>query len=366
MNNDTEFHNNGFDGSVEMDASTGSTRPTRTSRIASTTASAMPTSTITPDMMAVAHKIRDRALVLEEERRRVRSTEPILADLHERNFREQAINNRRRKHMLERVNERNAVELEIFGVRDAISDHQNNAKATDKETTASEERLRILLENRHHETVTFYGPNLARMETYANALETVVESKERDFEQRHLRLEGIRTELANSKAEETRIRRETKNVRETMARDEKDGNQNATRKQEDGEMTALSKRVRETIEQVCLFVRYEYQLRVWYACWKCSFCCYVPFSNCCCSCDNNLYSSPSFFVMVVPCRIYSFIRNSCFALLFVLRNQSFDYFSFFSSTEIRPPKETQTSTNGVQSGQRGDALVGRKTHRNDR
>ena len=235
------------------------------------------------DMMAVATRIQERARILMEERRKVIDQEQVLIELRTARHQEQAINDRRRKHLLERLNERNAVELEIFDVRDAIHDHKENTEVAEQQTIESEQRIELLVEKRTHETTAFYGPNHAQMESYSVALKTVVESKERDIERRRKRLESIRGELANSKTQEESIRRETETIREAMTirgyeygtggdrdgattttSDTNNGNRNSKSNgagssnglkkkmigQEDEDITILSKRVRETIDRV--------------------------------------------------------------------------------------------------------------------
>ena len=232
------------------------------------------------DMMAVATRIQERARILMEERSKVKSTEPILLELRMAREKEQAINDRRRKHLLESINERNGVELGIFDLRDAIQDLNENIRVAQQKRIESTERIRVRMEERIQDATAFYGPNLAQMECYAKVLETVVESKERAVERRRKRLQKLRDELANSKTNEERIRRETETtIREAnMLREQggntgsssrsngngninrsnsnSNGNKKALGRQEDEEITVLSKRVRETIDQVraCIYL----------------------------------------------------------------------------------------------------------------
>mmetsp|Transcript_43533 Transcript_43533/g.49294 ORF Transcript_43533/g.49294 Transcript_43533/m.49294 type:complete len:315 (+) Transcript_43533:82-1026(+) len=227
------------------------------------------------DMMAVATRIQERARILTEERRKVQETDEVLTDLRRTLDKEKTINSRRRKHLLERINERNNVELEIFETQDTIDDNNRNVELFNQQRIESEERIKNLLKERTEEAVSFYGPNLAQMESYVKALEKVVLSKERVREQRRQRLETIRNEFEKAKTEEENIRQETDTIREDI-RCRKEGdtvcgpvndtvtttNTNATTNssiissssnerigRDIEEIAVLSKRVREIIEQ---------------------------------------------------------------------------------------------------------------------
>ena len=156
-------------------------------------------SSIGMDMMAVATRIQERARILTEERRKVKDTDEILIELRQTRDQEQKINNRRRKNLLECINERNNVELEIFEVQDKIDDSNRNIELYDQQRIESKERIENLMNQRTKETTTFYGPNLAQMESYTKALENVVTTKERVIEQRRTRLETMRNELERAK-----------------------------------------------------------------------------------------------------------------------------------------------------------------------
>jgi hypothetical protein len=237
------------------------------------------------DMMAVARRIQERALVLDDEQCRVRATEPILLDLCKTLKKEQARNDEQRRELLLKTNERNVVELEIFGVKDSIKEHLKQATAMDQEILHAEEIIAELVTRRTQTTKKVYGPNLASMETYTRVLETIVGSKEKAVEAWNNRLEGIRVQLEDSKTRNENINRETKDTEEAIDREQRqqqrigsggvvhddddddddnnddDGSTSETNYsdngtnssaigQEDKEITALSKEVREAIEKV--------------------------------------------------------------------------------------------------------------------
>jgi DNA repair exonuclease SbcCD ATPase subunit len=245
-------------------------------------------SSIGMDMMAVATRIQERARILTEERRKVKDTDEILIELRQTRDKEQKINNRRRKNLLECINERNNVELEIFDVQDKIDDYNMNIELYNQQRIESKERIKNLIDKRTMETTTFYGPNLAQMESYTKALENVVTTKERVIEQRRTRLETMRNELERAKTKEHNINQETERIREDIRRRRQGGrgevttggggpndttnnknssssNNNKAMEQDVEEITVLSKRVRETIDQVRviqlnLFVSIDYSL----------------------------------------------------------------------------------------------------------
>jgi hypothetical protein len=234
----------------------------------------MGSSSIGMDMMAVATRIQERARILTEERRKVKNTDEILIELRQTRDKEQKINNRRRKNLLECINERNNVELEIFDVQDTIDDYNMNIELYNQQRIESEERIENLINKRTKETTTLYGPNLAQMESYTKALENVVMTKERVIEQRRTRLETMRNELERAKTEEQNINQETETIREDIHLRQGGGevipgdsrgpndtnnknnsssnnnNNNKAMERDVEEINVLSKRVRETIDQV--------------------------------------------------------------------------------------------------------------------
>ncbi|OEU16975.1 hypothetical protein FRACYDRAFT_239572 [Fragilariopsis cylindrus CCMP1102] len=175
-------------------------------------------SSIGMDMMAVATRIQERARILTEERRKVKDTDEILIELRQTRDQEQKINNRRRKNLLECINERNNVELEIFDVQDKIDDSNRNIELYNQQRMESKERIENLMNQRTKETRTFYGPNLAQMESYTKALENVVTTNERVIEQRRTRLETMRHELERAKTQEQNINQDTETIREDIRR----------------------------------------------------------------------------------------------------------------------------------------------------
>ena len=238
-----------------------------------------PTEVIGNDMMAVARRIRERARILDDERRKVRETEAALRDLREKHDRERSINDRQRQRLLQWTNERNAVELEIFRVEDAIGGHARTARALEEETRRSEARIEKLERERTDRTTILYAPNLARMEMFLAVLEDLVESKAAVAEKRQKRLEDLRAELEDAKRREESIIRQTRNLEDAIYReegaypggsttDEESKTETNTMKKEDHEITALSKRVREAIEEVRVAHRTTMILEVWIKCYK--------------------------------------------------------------------------------------------------
>ena len=220
------------------------------------------------DMMAVARRIRERARVLQDEQRKAEAIRCALLDLHQTREIEIATNNRQRRCFLQSTNERNAVELELFAVQESIEDCRKRARAMDQETLESEERIRKLTDQRLQQTKSFYGPNIAKMDTYTKVLETIVESKQKAMEARQKRFEELRAQLKDSKEREECLLRETKEIQGTIDHGEQidrrsrvgDGTdadeQSKGEKQqsvigrEDLEITALSNKVREAITTV--------------------------------------------------------------------------------------------------------------------
>ena len=172
------------------------------------------------------------------------------------------------------------MELEIFDVQDTINRHRVKGDVFDQQRMESVGRIETMLQKRTEETMSFYGPNLARMELYAKTLEDVVLTKERIANQRQQRLRTIRNELEQAERDEDTICTETDMIRVDMRRrrggggggtveDDKednngddsikhkknfDNNSNHSKhknRQDDSEAIGiLSKKIRETIEQV--------------------------------------------------------------------------------------------------------------------
>lgn len=71
-------------------------------------------SSIGMGMMSIVTGIQERALTLTEELRKIKEIDEVLVDLSATRDRERSINSRRRKHLLERVQERNEVNIISF------------------------------------------------------------------------------------------------------------------------------------------------------------------------------------------------------------------------------------------------------------
>ena len=210
-------------------------------------------------------RIQERAQVLQDERKKAEAKRIVLLDLCQKRDVEKTTNEKQRKRLLQATNERNSVELEIMGVRESIEDCWKRAKTMEEETRESEERIRKLEENRAESTESFYGPNLAKMETFLKVLETIVDSKEKVVEARRKRIEDLRTRLEDSKEKEETILRETQETKLAINREEGVHNDETDEEstesesgkkrisviaQKDNEIDNLSSRVRETIEMV--------------------------------------------------------------------------------------------------------------------
>lgn len=231
------------------------------------------TTTIGNDMMDVARRIRDRARVLEDEQKKAEATRDVLRELYKKRDKEKAINDRYRKRLLQITNERNAVELEVFGCHESIGDCEKQTRAMEQETLESEETIRKLLQRRTEQTKSFYGPNLAKMETFVEVLQNIVESKEKAEEAKRKRVEDLRVQIKDSKKREGSILRETKDAEKVIDREQRigssganvDADEKSTKSEtsnksgnngntdigrDDQEITNLSRKVRDAIEEV--------------------------------------------------------------------------------------------------------------------
>ncbi len=220
------------------------------------------------DMMAVARRIRERAQILKDEKQKAEKIRGVLLDICKKRDAEIAINNRQRRRLLQATNERNEVELEIFEVQESIEDCRNKARAMGQETLESEERIRSLGERRTEQAISFYGPNMAKMDTFIKVFEDIVESKAKAVEARRKHLEELRSEIKVSKEREKEILRKTKEIKELIDLEEKiddeSGDDTKDERQskgskysggirkEDEEIIALASKVRETIAVVSL------------------------------------------------------------------------------------------------------------------
>ncbi len=223
-------------------------------------------------MMAVARKIQERAQVLKDERKKAEAKRIVLLDLRQKRDAEKKINEKQRKRLLLATNERNTVELEVMGVRESIGDCWKRARVMEEETRESEERIRKLDEKRAESTKSFYGPNLAKMETFLKVLETIVSSKEKAVEANRKRMDDLHTQLKESKMREESILRMTQETKEAIDReqavdnaadegsvDSESSNKSSDNRKsrtssaiarKDKEIVNLSSRVRKAIEMV--------------------------------------------------------------------------------------------------------------------
>ena len=218
------------------------------------------------DMMAVARRIRERAQLLKDEKQKAESLRAVLLDLRDQQKTEIAINNRQRRRLLQATIERNEVELELFEVQESIDHCQKQARTMDQEIQESEERIHTLGERRAEQAVSFYGPNMAKMDTYIKVFEDIVESKQKAVEARQKRLEELRTKIKQSKTKEEEILCETREIQDIIDRQEEidDESENDTKvdmqskrskhsdgiRKEDEEIIALASNVREAISAV--------------------------------------------------------------------------------------------------------------------
>ena len=219
------------------------------------------------DMMAVARRIRERAQVLQDERKKAEAKRIVLLDLCQKRDAEKKTNEKQRKRMLQATNERNEVELEVIGVRESIDDCWKRAGVLEEKTREAEERIRKLDEQRAESTKSFYGPNLAKMETFLTVLETIVDSREKAVEAKRKRMDDLQTQLKESKMREEDILRETQETKEAIDREEEaddivddgsTGSESSNNRKSptsaiarnDKEIVDLSSKVREAIEMV--------------------------------------------------------------------------------------------------------------------
>ena len=223
------------------------------------------------DMMAVARRIQERAQVLQDEREKAEAKRIVLLDLCQKRDAEKKTNEKQRKRMLRATNERNEVELEVMVARESIDDCWKRARVLEEKTRESEERIRKLDEQRAESTKSFYGPNLAKMETFLTVLESIVDSREKAVEAKRKRMDDLRTELKESKMREEDILRETQETKEAIDREEEavdiadegsTGSESSNKtggnrkshtsaiSRNDKEIVDLSSKVREAIEMV--------------------------------------------------------------------------------------------------------------------
>ncbi|VEU39590.1 unnamed protein product [Pseudo-nitzschia multistriata] len=229
-------------GGIGTSARTG----TRTSSSAGTETNP-PALLVRPETMAVAHKLRDRALVLEEERRKLSATLPVLEKLRKRLRTEASGQEKRRRRLLEALDSRNSTELEVCDVREGIDGHHQRAEALEAEEEALIGRLSGLLERRTRATAEKHGPLLADMEAYARVLARAVDCRQEAAEKKKEGLEETRGSLGASLAEEERLGREAAEALGRLAAMQERGG--GDRSGEDEQTTVLSGRVRGLIER---------------------------------------------------------------------------------------------------------------------
>jgi chromosome segregation ATPase len=208
------------------------------------TMSTMLPSSADGNMVAVAARIQDRAMQLHAEQTKLNT---VLAELdktrHEAQ-KETDVNSSRRRNMLEAINSRNGIELELYQARDKIDGYRTTIQKLQQETEIIEEAIAKAQAQWKDDVQNLYSPHQLEMELYQQTLEAALDAREQRSRQRAEQLEKLETKARNLKEREECLRLECTILRE--------GTQSLEKREdaEDKEVSSLASQVREALAKV--------------------------------------------------------------------------------------------------------------------
>jgi chromosome segregation ATPase len=175
------------------------------------------TSNIGGDMMNIANRIRELAIQLEKEQNMLKIAQQRLAKLKEIEQKEQGINDQKRRQLLQAINARNDVELEIFAIKDKVAACRKSINTYNQEREDLEAKLVEVKEKAKLHIETVYAPQQLKMDMYLRALEGVVHAKNEKIQKRLDRLAAIRAETEDLQSKEKAARKEAHQTRMEIA-----------------------------------------------------------------------------------------------------------------------------------------------------
>lgn len=171
---------------------------------------------VNDDLMKLYHRIKYLHVQLGKEQCALKVAQRRLADLKETGQKEQTVNDQHRRHMLQCINARNNVELELFEVKDLIDTCKMTITKYSQETEDLERKLQDVQDESHRLIQTLYGPQQLQMELYLRALTETVQAKQDKMQKRNRRLAAIRTEMEESKDQEEAYKKATEKAKEEI------------------------------------------------------------------------------------------------------------------------------------------------------
>jgi chromosome segregation ATPase len=208
---------------------------------ATTTTAAMPP--VNNELMKLYNRIKDLYGQLGNEKRALQIAQQRLATLQHTEQKEQRINDQYRRQLLQCVNARNNIELEIFHVRDQIEASKAAIAKYDQERDELESKLEVVQEESKTQIDTVYAPQQLKMDLYLQALTDIVQAKMDHVQQRDQRLATVRAECEAWKAQEATAKHDMERAREEIA-------QLSNQDHSDQDVSVLSARIQEVIKEV--------------------------------------------------------------------------------------------------------------------
>lgn len=196
------------------------------------------------NMVAVAARIQDRAMQLHAEQTKLNTVLAELDKTRDEARKETAVNSSRRRNMLEAINSRNGIELELYQARDKIDGYRTTIQKLQQETEIIEEAIAKAQAQWKDDVQNLYSPHQLEMELYQQTLEAALEAREQRSRQRAEQLEKLETKARDLKEREECLRLECTALREETQSLEK------REDDEDKEVSSLASQVREALAKV--------------------------------------------------------------------------------------------------------------------
>jgi hypothetical protein len=193
------------------------------------------------DLMNLYNRIKDLYVQLGNEQRTLQLA------LRQTEQQEQKINHRHRRRLLQCVNARNSVELEIFRVQDQIELCQASMVKYNHERAELEVKYQEVQAETNHHIDTVYGTQQLKMDLYIRALTETIQARQKKIQKRDDQLAAIRAECNDLKAKEHADKQKTQRIRQKILH-----LSDTTPGGADADISALSNLIRDVIQEVRL------------------------------------------------------------------------------------------------------------------
>lgn len=196
--------------------------------------------------------IKQRNDILVQERKKLRTVTVQLEESRQVEIEHQSLFDQSRQRYLEQMTARNEVELQLLKSRDKIQECEVCIDILEKERRDNDEQALMVEAEWKDQVQHIYGPQTMQMEWYLRCLENTIRTKQSQVQAREARLAAIKDQFKELKEEEDLLEQEGNHLQNQVVDLDRDGGPGGGRGV-DEEISTLSKRVGETLEEVCFF-----------------------------------------------------------------------------------------------------------------